>query len=75
MSTNKMKSIAERLAERRALKRRAKRLEKCLQEVTRSLRERGYELNGAGADTEENAEWVFLCHVVRRIRRTTQKEL
>jgi hypothetical protein len=69
-----MKTLAERLAERRALKRRLKRLEKCLNDIDRMVWARGVELNGHGADNDDNPEWRALCGVLNRIRRTTRKQ-
>jgi hypothetical protein len=69
-----MKTVAERLAERRQLKRRVKQLEKCLKDIDRMVWVRGVELNGHGADNDDNPEWRALCGVLNRIRRTTRKQ-
>jgi hypothetical protein len=51
-------------------KRRIKRLETCLRDVLRWISDEGIELNGRGADNDDNAQYVALCRLNRRIRRT-----
>jgi hypothetical protein len=51
-------------------RRRIRQLEKCLRDVVHLLFDRAVELNAAGRDDEENAEYRSIQTINTRIRRT-----